>query len=434
MKRERGQALIILAFALLALVAFAGLAIDGGRLYAERRQTQNAADATALAGARILAEFISTCAGADVAHDNRIAAAMVEMARYNGVDHFSPQGHIAAWYVDADAKPLGQVGWNRGIPGGATGIKVTLTYSDTATFMRLLGRSHLVSTGEALAMVGPVVQTERGVLPIAVPETVVTEFRDKEAFTVFDDGLFCYSKKSKGCVLPPEERTITDTTKLSANAFYGWLNLSHIYNNAYWSGGALNRAFTKSLSSGGCRYKANGVVDVANTGLKGWLSRDCPYPYPMFAGKSVTEKKDKDEADAEKEPWKEGDFIYGFAGMRTAALHELAAGYGKGDILYWLIFDKTYTAKEMEKMFPGQAPPVGWMTGGGKMQGLYYHIVGFTAVELVSVDLKGKERSITGIFRNVVIGEGLIDPGDGLGSGGKGTCGFPMLLGVKLWE
>ena len=123
--REPGQALIILAVALLALIAFAGLAIDGGRFYAERRRTQNAADAVALAGARELAEFISTCASADTVNDNRIAAAMVDMARYNGIDHFSPNGHIEAWYVNADAEPLSHIGWNQGIPNGATGIKTT---------------------------------------------------------------------------------------------------------------------------------------------------------------------------------------------------------------------------------------------------------------------------------------------------------------------
>jgi hypothetical protein len=417
--RERGQALVILAFALLALIAFAGLAIDGGRFYAERRQTQNAADAVAIAGARELAEFISTCASAGAANDNRIATAMVDMARYNGIDHFSPNGHIEAWYVNADAEPLSHVGWNQGIPNGATGIKATLTFSDTTTFMRLLGRPYLVMSGEALAMVGPVVQTERGVLPIAVPETIVAEFQGKEQFTIFDDGLFCHGGKPESCVLPPKEKSITDTTKLSANAFYGWLNLSHIYNNAYRDGGPLDRAFGNNMGSSGCRYKADGSVDVPATGLKGWLSKACPYPYPMFAGESGEKK---------------GDFIYGVSGTRTSALHELAANYSKGDILYWLIFDKTYTAKEMEKAFPGQAPAVGWMTAGGKTQSGYYHIVGFVAVELVAVDAKKDDKSITGIFQNVVIGEGLIDPGSGMGSNGKGTCRFPVLIGVKLWE
>lgn len=48
---ESGQALVLLALAFIVLVAFVGLAIDGGIVYTERRRAQNAADAAALAGA-----------------------------------------------------------------------------------------------------------------------------------------------------------------------------------------------------------------------------------------------------------------------------------------------------------------------------------------------------------------------------------------------
>jgi hypothetical protein len=49
--KERGQALILIAFAALALFAIVGLAIDGSNRYSDRRHAQNAADAAALAGA-----------------------------------------------------------------------------------------------------------------------------------------------------------------------------------------------------------------------------------------------------------------------------------------------------------------------------------------------------------------------------------------------
>ena len=50
-RNERGQALIIIVFSIIALVGVTALAIDGGNVYAERRRAQNAADAAALAGA-----------------------------------------------------------------------------------------------------------------------------------------------------------------------------------------------------------------------------------------------------------------------------------------------------------------------------------------------------------------------------------------------
>jgi Flp pilus assembly protein TadG len=50
--KERGQILVQVAFMVVALFAFVALALDGGQIYARRRQMQNAADASALAGAR----------------------------------------------------------------------------------------------------------------------------------------------------------------------------------------------------------------------------------------------------------------------------------------------------------------------------------------------------------------------------------------------
>ena len=47
---ERGQALILIAFAAIALFAITGLAIDGSKKLSDRRHAQNAADAAVLAG------------------------------------------------------------------------------------------------------------------------------------------------------------------------------------------------------------------------------------------------------------------------------------------------------------------------------------------------------------------------------------------------
>ncbi|HSB88544.1 MAG TPA: Tad domain-containing protein [Anaerolineales bacterium] len=48
---ESGQALVLLALAFVILLASAGLAIDAGMVYTERRRAQNAADAASMAGA-----------------------------------------------------------------------------------------------------------------------------------------------------------------------------------------------------------------------------------------------------------------------------------------------------------------------------------------------------------------------------------------------
>ena len=41
---ENGQAIVLIAFAFIVMVAFAALAIDGGMVYSDRRHAQNAAD------------------------------------------------------------------------------------------------------------------------------------------------------------------------------------------------------------------------------------------------------------------------------------------------------------------------------------------------------------------------------------------------------
>jgi hypothetical protein len=49
-KNEKGQALVLMAFAFVAMLGFVALAIDGGMIYSDRRFAQNGADAASLAG------------------------------------------------------------------------------------------------------------------------------------------------------------------------------------------------------------------------------------------------------------------------------------------------------------------------------------------------------------------------------------------------
>ena len=50
-RHERGQAIIIITFALIGLIAITGLTVDGGMAYSDRRQAQNTADSAAFAAA-----------------------------------------------------------------------------------------------------------------------------------------------------------------------------------------------------------------------------------------------------------------------------------------------------------------------------------------------------------------------------------------------
>lgn len=50
-RSEHGQAIVLIILAIVVMFGFVGLAVDGGRVFAEKRQAQNAADAAAYAAA-----------------------------------------------------------------------------------------------------------------------------------------------------------------------------------------------------------------------------------------------------------------------------------------------------------------------------------------------------------------------------------------------
>src|SRR3990172_3352539 len=50
-KSENGQAIILIVFAIIGLIGLTGLTVDGGLVYSDRRQAQNAADSAAFAAA-----------------------------------------------------------------------------------------------------------------------------------------------------------------------------------------------------------------------------------------------------------------------------------------------------------------------------------------------------------------------------------------------
>src|SRR4051812_27746730 len=65
--RQRGQVLVLFGFVMLALLGMTGLAVDLGLMLSYNRQTENAADAGALAGAEALARHLTwrlVCSGA----------------------------------------------------------------------------------------------------------------------------------------------------------------------------------------------------------------------------------------------------------------------------------------------------------------------------------------------------------------------------------
>jgi len=157
---ERGQALVIMVFALIGLLAFVALAIDGGNTLTERRRAQNAADAGALAGARTL--WLQRAAANEF--ETPVLQAINTAAEANGLDDSdgSPGNHVNtnvhAFYTDRQGNPLagvGEIGALGVIPPGAEGVRVVAHRDFKAFIAGLIGRPALAADAEATAVFIP---------------------------------------------------------------------------------------------------------------------------------------------------------------------------------------------------------------------------------------------------------------------------------------
>ena len=54
---DRGQILVIFVIGLVTIVLLLGLVIDGGNVFAQRRQGQNTADLQAMAGTKVISDI-----------------------------------------------------------------------------------------------------------------------------------------------------------------------------------------------------------------------------------------------------------------------------------------------------------------------------------------------------------------------------------------
>lgn len=172
-KQQAGQSIVIIAFALVALVALLALVIDAGNAYVQRRHIQNAMDSGAQAGALALAQGKSS---------GEINSAIIKFVSANGVN----PSDVQAYYVAQDASKnnivcreltiasylIGSVPTAIHCNGGASipivgvqveGIKSTPTY-----FAGVVGVKQMSTGGASAAYATKGACTGNGLFPIAV--------------------------------------------------------------------------------------------------------------------------------------------------------------------------------------------------------------------------------------------------------------------------
>lgn len=126
---QKGQALILITFAMVALVGFAALSIDGGRVLSDRRHAQNAADTAAYAAA------LANAKGLD------ITTAAQTRAATNGYDDGTSNDVTVT--ITSTASGI--------CPSTGKDIKVSITSYVSTTFARVIGRDLVTNTVSATA-------------------------------------------------------------------------------------------------------------------------------------------------------------------------------------------------------------------------------------------------------------------------------------------
>jgi hypothetical protein len=142
--QERGQSLVIIALAVVGLFGFSGLAIDGSRVFSDRRNAQNAADTAALAAAlaRIREPIVA----------NKATAAELAATQRAGTNGYADDANSTV-----EVHMCNETGLTppcEGLPGGATlaeYIQVKIESTIPATFARIVGRQEFTNIVTAIA-------------------------------------------------------------------------------------------------------------------------------------------------------------------------------------------------------------------------------------------------------------------------------------------
>jgi hypothetical protein len=227
-RSRRGQALIIIAGALVALMALVALAVDGSNAFAQRRNAQNAVDGASVAGTNLLLQYYMNaptdphpgnrqctdmqhpCTEHDLTpHQNQLVFQAVQstLAAQTGIDTQSKwdptnPGTLDVRWIDQDGHTFGgPVGNNASVPlaggqgpgsPGAAGIWVQTTSSSGTYFARILGINSVSADAHSAAQIGnpesavwpPQQQDESGNLPTLIvwPITIIMDPQSIQSF------------------------------------------------------------------------------------------------------------------------------------------------------------------------------------------------------------------------------------------------------------
>jgi hypothetical protein len=260
---EAGQALIQVTISLVVLLSFVALSIDVGRVYSERRNMQNAADAAALAGAREL------CLGKTLAEAEAKAA---EVMRDNGV----AADAISDDDITFEGSPMPYI------------INTIARFPDLSPIMRQLASWDVVDVAASASAACGAATEACGIWPVAFSAKAWSsvaapknESCKERAIAIWYDDIQKdkdFDAKTPSCMIDGQEEPdlckcyqcpdkdgdgVEDFTLLST-AGRGWLDFStfidpnSIYDDECYSSGGSG---TKALK---CQISRNSGVQIGN--------------------------------------------------------------------------------------------------------------------------------------------------------------------------
>jgi len=198
LREERGQSIVIVAIAMIVLLIFVVIAVDMAYAYVHRRGDQNAADASALAGARELADILNANDGnlqGKFISEQTIQEAMNDYAEQNGIADTdgtpanSVNTNVTGYYLDPDGSRLSdgssdiEIGELGIVHPNARGVEAVAHSIAPSFFGGVLGLSGLPIQAEAAVVFEPGPCTAGCLAPIA---TLTETFQFDECYNIWD--------------------------------------------------------------------------------------------------------------------------------------------------------------------------------------------------------------------------------------------------------
>lgn len=143
-RTEAGVVMVLVVLLVVAMLVIVAIVLEGGQAYADRRQMQNAADAAAFAGARVLHQVRFQSSTTDLASAVRAVA----------VDNQADADLVTCQVIDGGGAGLAPCSPHSGwiSRNEAAGVRVTADVSRDTVFGRLAGVSEMRASASAAAV------------------------------------------------------------------------------------------------------------------------------------------------------------------------------------------------------------------------------------------------------------------------------------------